>query len=90
MEAIGEDQDKLLDEAVTVVRQQSFYMKKALDMNSLREALKHASTMLCELRTSLLGPRNYYNLCKSIIPYHCIVMTIFDELNYIESYFVDE
>lgn len=27
------------------------------------EALKHASLMLGELRTSLLSPRNYYALC---------------------------
>jgi vacuolar protein sorting-associated protein 35 len=63
-------------------------MKKALDNNNLREALKHASTMLCELRTSLLSPRNYYNLCKS---HHLtLVMTIFDELGYLESFFIDE
>lgn len=29
------------------------------------EALKHASTMICELRTSLLSPKNYYELCTS-------------------------
>ncbi len=40
-------------------------MKKALDHNNLREALKHSSAMLCELKTSLLSPRNYFNLCKS-------------------------
>jgi hypothetical protein len=27
------------------------------------EALKHASTMIAELRTSLLSPKNYYDLC---------------------------
>lgn len=59
-----EDQEKFLDEHMTVVRQQAFYMKKALDHNSLREALKHSSAMLCELKTSLLSPRNYFNLCK--------------------------
>ncbi len=58
-----EDQEKFLDEHMTVVRQQAFYMKKALDHNSLREALKHSSAMLCELKTSLLSPRNYFNLC---------------------------
>jgi hypothetical protein len=29
------------------------------------EALKHASNMVGELRTSMLGPKNYYALCKS-------------------------
>jgi vacuolar protein sorting-associated protein 35 len=59
-----EDQERFLDEHTTVVRQQAFYMKKALDHNSLREALKHSSAMLCELKTSLLSPRNYFQLCK--------------------------
>ena len=27
------------------------------------EALKHASNMLCELRTSMLSPKTYYELC---------------------------
>ena len=27
------------------------------------DALKHASTMLGELRTSLLSPKSYYELC---------------------------
>jgi vacuolar protein sorting-associated protein 35 len=61
---IADDQDKHLDAHMTVVKQPAFYMKKALDHNSLREALKHSSAMLCELRTSLLSPRNYFNLCK--------------------------
>ena len=28
------------------------------------EALKHASNMLCELRTSMLSPKTYYELCS--------------------------
>lgn len=28
------------------------------------DALKNASNMICELRTSLLSPKNYYVLCK--------------------------
>ena len=47
-------------------------MKKALDHNSLREALKHSSAMLCELKTSLLSPRNYFQLCTYplVMPNH--------------------
>ena len=30
------------------------------------EGLKHCSTMLGELRTSALTPKNYYELCKSL------------------------
>ena len=36
--------------------------------------------MLCELKTSLLSPRNYFQL----------YMMTFDELAYLESYFIDE
>lgn len=30
------------------------------------DALKSASTMLAELRTSSLSPKQYYELCKSV------------------------
>lgn len=58
------DQERYLEEAVTVVREQAYFMKQNLDQNSLREALKHSSNMLQELRTELLSPRNYFSLCK--------------------------
>ena len=59
-----EDQDKLLDEALSVVKVQALQMKRCLDKRKLMDALKHASTMLGELRTSLLSPKSYYELCK--------------------------
>eukprot|EP00743_Colponemidia_sp_Colp-15_P001456 GILK01001595.1.p1 GENE.GILK01001595.1~~GILK01001595.1.p1 ORF type:complete len:829 (-),score=163.63 GILK01001595.1:162-2573(-) len=77
---VEDDQEKWLDEATTVVKQQAFFMKRALDSHSLREALKHSSNMICELRTSLLSPKNYYD----------IYMLVFDELRHLESYFADE
>uniref|UniRef100_A0AC34RSB6 Uncharacterized protein n=1 Tax=Panagrolaimus sp. JU765 TaxID=591449 RepID=A0AC34RSB6_9BILA len=58
------DQEKCLDQALTVVRQESFEMKRNLDKNQYVEAFKHASTMLAELRTSVLAPKFYYRLCK--------------------------
>lgn len=42
---------------------QSFYMKRCLDQSKLMDALKHASNMISELRTSLLSPKHYYELC---------------------------
>lgn len=33
------------------------------DKNKLMDALKHASNMLGELRTSMLSPKSYYELC---------------------------
>lgn len=37
------------------------------DKNKLMDALKHASNMLHELRTSLLSPKSYYELCKCFL-----------------------
>ncbi|CAD7963842.1 unnamed protein product [Amoebophrya sp. A120] len=74
-----EDQHRLLDEANAVVREQAFYMKRAIDNDNLREALKHASNLICELRTSLLSPKNYYEL----------YMLVFQELQVLASFFAD-
>lgn len=59
-----EEQEKLLDEALGVVKLQAFQLKRCLDKNKLMDALKHASAMLAELRTSLLSPKSYYELCE--------------------------
>ena len=37
------------------------------DNGKMMDALKHASTMLGELRTSLLSPRSYYELCMHLV-----------------------
>lgn len=58
-----EEQEKYLQDALGVVKAQSFHMKRALDKNKLMDALKNASAMLAELRTSLLSPKSYYELC---------------------------
>lgn len=58
-----EEQEKLLEDAIGVVKVQAFQMKHCLDKSKLMDALKHASTMLGELRTSLLSPKSYYELC---------------------------
>ena len=75
-----DDQEKYLEDAKKVVREQAYFMKKSLDSANLREALRYSSVMLSELRTSLLSPKNYYIL----------YMQIFDELRYLESYFKEE
>jgi len=78
--ASDEEQVKILEEAKTVVKTQAFYMKRCLDNNNLMDALKHASNMVCELRTSLLSPRNYYAL----------YIEAFDQLRHLESYLLEE
>jgi vacuolar protein sorting-associated protein 35 len=46
----------------------------------LMDALKHASAMLTELRTSLLSPKSYYEL------YMCVN----DKLRHLEMYLIEE
>jgi len=58
------NQEIYLEQHIDVVRTQAFHMKKSLDQGNLREALKFSSTMLAEMKTSKLTPRNYFNLCK--------------------------
>lgn len=74
------DPEKALDEGISAVKEQSYYMRSALDAGNLREALKFSSGMLSELRTLALSPRLYYQLYVSV----------FDELRTLESYFIEE
>ncbi|CAG9309909.1 unnamed protein product [Blepharisma stoltei] len=77
---MDEDQTKCLEDAISVVKDESYHMQRALDSNNLNEALKHASNMIGELRTSLLSPRSYYEL----------YMQVFDQLSRIEAFFREE
>jgi len=77
---MSDDQEKLLDEALGIVKVQAFQMKRCLDKAKLMDGLKHASTMLSELRTSLLSPKSYYEL----------YMATCDELRHLELYLLDE
>ncbi|KAG0241486.1 Vacuolar protein sorting-associated protein 35 [Mortierella sp. GBA43] len=71
-----EDQSKALDDALAVVKVQAFQMKRCLDNSQLMDGLKYCSTMLSELRTSSLTPKNYYEL----------YMAIFDALRHVSTY----
>lgn len=75
-----DEQEKLLGDALQIVRSQAFQMKRCLDKARLMDALKCASAMLAELRTSLLSPKYYYEL----------YMAITDELRHLELYLLDE
>jgi vacuolar protein sorting-associated protein 35 len=57
-----EQQERWLEEGKAVTKQQAFLMKRALDNGNLRDGLKYASNMLCEMRTGLLSPKNFYEL----------------------------
>lgn len=75
-----EEQKKVLEEAKATLNREAFFMKRCLDNKKLMEALKHASTMICELRTSLLSPKNYYEL----------YMQAFDQLRHLEAFLSEE
>jgi vacuolar protein sorting-associated protein 35 len=55
-------------------------MKKAIEQENLKDALKFGSNMISELRTSLLSPRFYYEL----------YMLIFQELQHLAAFFSDK
>ncbi|KAH8423853.1 retromer complex subunit Vps35, variant 2 [Aspergillus melleus] len=72
-----EDQSRLLEEALGVVRQQSQMMRKCLETpGKLMDALKCGSTFVSELRTPSLGPKQYYEL----------YMAVFDALRHLSVY----
>ncbi|KAL8763747.1 MAG: hypothetical protein Q9184_000539 [Pyrenodesmia sp. 2 TL-2023] len=77
MASAVEDQSRLLEDARTVVAQQSHQMKKCLEApGKLMDALKCSSTLVSELRTSSLGPKQYYEL----------YMSVFDALRHLSVY----
>jgi vacuolar protein sorting-associated protein 35 len=62
-----EEQDRLLEASTLVVREQSYFMKKAIEQENIRDALKYASNMVGELRSAVLSPRFYYELYMQIL-----------------------
>ncbi|KAJ2926654.1 hypothetical protein H1R20_g10426, partial [Candolleomyces eurysporus] len=71
-----QEEGKLLSEALNTVKIQVQQMKRHLELDQLMDALKSASLMLAELRTSSLSPKQYYEL----------YMAIFDALRYLSNY----
>ncbi|OCK73693.1 vacuolar protein sorting-associated protein 35 [Lepidopterella palustris CBS 459.81] len=75
-----EDQARLLEDALAVVRQQTMLMRRCLETpGKLMDALKCSSTLVSELRTSSLGPKQYYEL----------YMAVFDALRHLSVYLRD-
>nr|6H7W_Q Chain Q, Vacuolar protein sorting-associated protein 35 [Thermochaetoides thermophila DSM 1495]6H7W_R Chain R, Vacuolar protein sorting-associated protein 35 [Thermochaetoides thermophila DSM 1495] len=68
---------RLLEDALIAVRQQTAMMRKFLDTpGKLMDALKCCSTLVSELRTSSLSPKQYYEL----------YMAVFDALRYLSAH----
>ncbi|KZT09009.1 vacuolar protein sorting-associated protein 35 [Laetiporus sulphureus 93-53] len=73
------EEGKLLSEALSTVKIQTQQMKRHLEQDQLMDALKSASLMLAELRTSSLSPKQYYEL----------YMAVFDALRHLSNYLYD-
>ena len=73
-----EDQERYLDRGLKKIKAQSFHIHTAIEKNNLRQCLKETYSMLSELRTSALTPKNYYHLFT----------TIFDEMQIVENFFL--
>ncbi|TDL22297.1 vacuolar protein sorting-associated protein 35 [Rickenella mellea] len=73
------DEAKMLAEALNTVKIQVQQMKRFLETDQLMDALKSASNMLAELRTSSLTPKQYYEL----------YMAVFDALRHLSNYLLE-
>ncbi|KAF9242390.1 vacuolar protein sorting-associated protein 35 [Melanogaster broomeanus] len=73
------EEGKLLSESLATVKIQVGQMKRHLDNDDIMDALKCASLMLAELRTSSLSPKQYYEL----------YMAVFDALRHLSNYLYD-
>ncbi|KAG2156998.1 vacuolar protein sorting-associated protein 35 [Suillus clintonianus] len=73
------EEGKLLSESLSTVKIQVGQMKRHLDGDDIMDALKSASLMLAELRTSSLSPKQYYEL----------YMAVFDALRHLSNYLYD-
>lgn len=75
-----EEQAKFFEEAKNNVLIQGHHMKLSLDAGKLMDALKYASNIINELRTSLLTPKNYYAL----------YLEAFDHLQHLNTFLYEE
>ena len=74
------DQELVLDSALKNVRRQNYFIMLEIERNNLRFCLKQAFTLLCELRTEFLNPKNYQILYNSVV----------NELIPIQKYMIEE
>ena len=70
------DDAKLLAEVLGTVKVHTVQLKRCLEQDQIMDALKAASSMLAELRTSSLSPKQYYEL----------YMSVFDSVRHLSNY----
>lgn len=71
--------NRTLAEALLTVKQQLGLMRRCLENDQLMDSLKHASSMLAELRSPNLLPKQYYEL----------YMAVFDALRHLSAFLLD-
>ena len=74
-----DESSRTLGEALNTVKIQSVQLRRQLDTDQVMDALKSASTMIGELRSSVLTPKHYYEL----------YMAVFDALRHLAVYLYD-
>jgi vacuolar protein sorting-associated protein 35 len=74
-----EDQERYLDRGLKKIKAQTFHINTSIEKNNLRQCLKETYSMLSELRTSALTPKNYYHLFTAVFDQMQIVENFFDE-----------
>ncbi|KAJ3068878.1 Vacuolar protein sorting-associated protein 35 [Podochytrium sp. JEL0797] len=72
-------QGEVLAASLALVRQHSASMRRSLEKGAVMDGFRHAALMLATLRTSLLSPRNYYEL----------YMAVFDALSFLAQRLFD-
>ena len=60
------EKQRILADASKKVREEAFYMKRAIDGDDLKTALDHATDMLRELKSSTLNPKTYYEIYMKV------------------------
>ena len=60
------DDPKVLVDVLATIKVQTVQLRRCLEGDQIMEALKAASSMLAELRTSSLSPKAYYELYMSV------------------------
>jgi hypothetical protein len=73
------DDPKVLADVLQTVKLHATSLRRHLDQDQIMESLKSASSMLAELRTSSLGPKQYYEL----------YMAVFDSLRHLSGYLAE-
>ena len=68
-------EESLLNKSIRIVKENSYFMHKALEAKNIKEVLKYSDTFLSELRHDNFIPKDYYTL----------FFLIFDELSKLQK-----